>query len=57
MVKMRLGGATNKNWRNVLRQNREIVRALRHHGMEISLPRLAVSKAASRAIQFIHRPV
>lgn len=56
MVRMRLGGATNQSWRNVLHQNREIIRALRQHGVSVSLPRLVASKAASRATQFVRRP-
>ena len=32
-VKMRLGGATNKNFRNILFQNLEILKALSHNGL------------------------
>lgn len=56
LVKMRMGGATNKSWRNVLRQNREIVRSLREHGIPTSLSRYVLTKAVSRTGQYLRRP-
>ena len=37
LVKMRLGGTTNKSWRNVWVQNQEVVRALQSHGLSPNL--------------------
>lgn len=53
LVRMRLGGTTNKNLRNVIQQNREIWRALNSHGLEPSLTAFVVRKFLSRAKQFI----
>jgi glycosyltransferase involved in cell wall biosynthesis len=57
LVKMRMGGQTNRSIRNVVRQNRKWMAALRKHGLEYSWPRFLASKAWSRARQFISRPV
>ncbi|ONN67087.1 glycosyltransferase family 2 protein [Herbaspirillum sp. VT-16-41] len=56
MVKMRMGGTTNKNLANVLKQNREILNALRQHGLPSNLLLFAARKLVSRAKQFITRP-
>jgi glycosyltransferase involved in cell wall biosynthesis len=56
MVKMRLGGTTNRNFKNILLQNLEIRRALRRHNMSSSLVSYITHKAWSRFLQFIHRP-
>jgi len=55
-VRMRLGGATNKNVANVVKQNREIWRSLREHGLVASFPGFLIGKVATRALQFIVRP-
>lgn len=36
LVKMRLGGATSKNLKNIIRQNKECVRAFKENGLESS---------------------
>ena len=54
-VRMRTGGATNKNLRNVVQQNREIWQALTKHGLARSMPRFALAKLGSRLRQFIAR--
>lgn len=56
MVKMRLGGTTNRNIKNIVLQNFEIRRALRSHAMTSSLPNFVAHKAWSRLLQFIQRP-
>lgn len=56
LVKMRMGGATNRSFANILRQNREILRALRQHGLPSSLVSLLGSKLISRGRQFVVRP-
>jgi len=57
LVKMRLGGATNRSLKNIIHQNREIVAALRQHGFRPSWARFIISKIWSRGRQFIRRPV
>lgn len=57
LVKMRMGGQTNRSIRNVVRQNGKWMAALRKHGLEYSWPRFLAYKAWSRARQFISRPV
>ncbi|MBK9162171.1 MAG: glycosyltransferase [Nitrosomonadales bacterium] len=52
-VKMRLGGQTNQSWANIVRQNREIIRALRMHGIPVSYVRFIASKLLNRIIQFV----
>jgi glycosyltransferase involved in cell wall biosynthesis len=56
LVKMRLGGTTNKSLRNIVRQNQEILRALQLHGLKSSVWRLIGSKLFSRGIQFLVKP-
>ena len=47
-VRMRVGGATNQSWRNIVRQNREILAALEKNNIPYSLPSFAVHKLLSR---------
>ncbi len=56
MVRMRLGGTTNRNLKNILLQNLEIRRALRSHNMSSSLVGFVAHKAWSRFLQFVQRP-
>lgn len=51
-VRMRLGGKTNESLKNILNQNREIVRALRAHRVPVSLVRFASTKLGQRLRQF-----
>jgi glycosyltransferase involved in cell wall biosynthesis len=55
LVKMRMGGSSNKSIRNVILQNREIWAALRKHGLEPSFLRFAAGKLFSRGRQFLAR--
>lgn len=52
-VKMRLGGQTNQSWRNIIRQNREILRALNLNGIRVSKVRFIASKLFDRIGQFV----
>lgn len=52
LVKMRYGGATNKNIRNILDQNREILKAWKVNGFK-SPPAFMFVKVYKRLIQFI----
>lgn len=56
MVKMRMGGTTNRNLKNIMLQNLEIRRALRSHNMPSSLAVFIAHKGWSRFLQFIQRP-
>ena len=47
-VRMRLGGATNQSWRNVVLQNREILQAFKKNCIPYSLPSFVLHKLASR---------
>lgn len=56
LVKMRMGGTTNKNLKNILCQNREILSALHSHELKSSVWRLIGSKLFSRGLQFLVKP-
>ena len=56
LVKMRLGGTTNKSLGNILKQNGEIRQALRKLGLKFSLSKFLLPKLISRAMQFVRRP-
>lgn len=56
LVHMRMGGQTNKSLSNIVKQNREILRALRLHNRRASVWRLMGSKLISRGWQFFVRP-
>lgn len=56
LVYMRMGGTTNQSIRNIIKQNREILTALREHGLMASSMRLLGHKFFSRGIQFFIRP-
>lgn len=57
LVKMRLGGTTNKSVGNIVKQNLEIWRALQTHGRKPSIFRFVIGKVLSRVKQFFVRPV
>lgn len=53
LVRMRLGGATNQSWANVIRQNKQIFSALRKNGIRFSRILFIINKLINRIIQFI----
>ncbi len=55
-VKMRLGGTTNKSFSNIWKQNKEVLRALKSHGLQGSLLKFIVHKLLSRGMQFLFKP-
>ncbi|MBT3068368.1 glycosyltransferase family 2 protein [Rhodoferax sp. U11-2br] len=57
LVKMRLGGTTNRSLSNIFKQNAEIRRALSKIGRRSSMVSFVLNKLVSRAIQFVRRPV
>ncbi len=52
LVRMRLGGATNQSWKNIVQQNKEIFTALRKNGIPFSIMWFLVNKVVSRLWQF-----
>lgn len=57
IIRMRLGGTTNKSLKNILIQNKEIIKVLRAYYQNFSHTRFWVSKVLNRIIQFISRPL
>ncbi|MGO7184965.1 glycosyltransferase family 2 protein [Rhizobium brockwellii] len=55
LVRMRLGGATNKNVQNISRQNKEVLCALADHGLKVSTSMFWVFKIVNRLGQFLMR--
>jgi glycosyltransferase involved in cell wall biosynthesis len=53
LVRMRLGGASNQSWKNILLQNKEIFAALRKNGVPFSRMWFAANKVLSRLNQFV----
>jgi glycosyltransferase involved in cell wall biosynthesis len=57
LVHMRLGGTTNRNLRNIIKQNLEIRRGLLAQGLRFSWVEFVWNKLLSRTSQFVQRPV
>ena len=55
MVKMRLGGATNKSLKNIVNQNKEIMRILKRHEYPYSPTTLICNKLANRVQQYLNK--
>lgn len=53
LVHMRMGGTTNRSISNIIRQNKEIIRALRQHNYSPLLPLFLTKKMITRCWQFI----
>lgn len=56
LVKMRLGGTTNRSLGNIFKQNAEIRNAMKKLGFKSSLVRFVLNKVWSRAAQFVRKP-
>jgi glycosyltransferase involved in cell wall biosynthesis len=56
LIKMRLGGTTNKNISNIINQNKEIIAILKNHYPNISVFKFILNKLYNRFFQFILRP-
>lgn len=56
LVKMRLGGTTNKNLSNILRQNKEIISILNKYYADFSVLKFVFRKLFNRFFQFILHP-
>jgi glycosyltransferase involved in cell wall biosynthesis len=53
LVRMRLGGATNQSWKNIIKQNKEIFLALQKNKIPFSLFGFWVFKIISRIRQYL----
>jgi glycosyltransferase involved in cell wall biosynthesis len=56
LVMMRIGGTTNRNLMNMIKQNKEILHALEAHDLQASALTLIGRKLISRGMQFFVRP-
>lgn len=56
MVRMRIGGVTNKSLPNIFRQNREVMQALAANGMRTGWLQFTIRKLLARSMQFFRRP-
>jgi hypothetical protein len=56
-VKMRLGGTTNKNFKNILIQNKEVLHALQNHNLSANWLSFFFYKIINRSLQFLKRPI
>jgi glycosyltransferase involved in cell wall biosynthesis len=54
-IKMRLGGTTNKNFKNIVRQNKEVLYALKKHNLSFNWISFFVHKIINRSLQFLKR--
>ena len=55
-IKMRLGGATNKNFNNIIMQNKEVLHALKNHNLSVNWISFFVHKIINRGLQFLRKP-
>ena len=52
---MRMGGTTNKNFKNILIQNKEVLYALKRHKLPINWASFFYNKIISRSLQFLKK--
>ena len=52
MVQMRVGGATNESWRNVLQQNKEVLAALKKNRVPFTKIGFVTYKCKNRLWQY-----
>jgi glycosyltransferase involved in cell wall biosynthesis len=55
-IKMRLGGTSNKKFKNILIQNKEVLHALKNHNLSVNWISFFVHKIINRGLQFLKRP-
>jgi glycosyltransferase involved in cell wall biosynthesis len=54
-IKMRFGGTTNKNFKNIVMQNREVLYALKNHNLSVNWISFFVHKTINRVQQFLKK--
>jgi len=54
-IKMRLGGTTNKNFKNIVMQNKEVLNALKNHNLSVNWISFFVHKIINRSLQYLKR--
>jgi len=52
---MRIGGTTNKNLKNILKQNIEVLNALKSHNLVTNILVFFIYKIISRSLQFFKK--
>ncbi len=52
-IKMRMGGTTNKSFKNILFQNKEVLHALKRHNLSVNFISFILNKFISRSLQFL----
>jgi glycosyltransferase involved in cell wall biosynthesis len=55
-IKMRLGGTTNKSFKNIVMQNKEILHALKNHNLSVNWISFFIYKIINRVLQFLKKP-
>ena len=55
-IKMRLRGTTNKNFKNILIKNKEVLHALKNHNLSVNWISFFVHKIINCGLQFLKRP-
>lgn len=55
-VKMRMGGVTNKNLKNIWLQNKEIIHIFNKNNLSVNLLKFLILKIISRIVQLFKRP-
>ena len=54
-IKMRLGGASNKSFKNIVMQNKEVLHALKKHNLSANWISFFVYKIINRGLQFLKK--
>ena len=52
-VKMRMGGTSNKSIKNIFKQNKEVLKAIKKHNLNLNRLSFFVCKIFSRSLQFL----
>jgi glycosyltransferase involved in cell wall biosynthesis len=52
LVRMRIGGVSNRDLKNIMLQNLEVIKALKYHRLNFSLLNFLVNKLIDRLVQF-----
>jgi len=55
-IKMRLGGTTNKSFKNIVMQNKEVLHALKSHNLYVNWISFFIHKIINRVLQFFKKP-